>query len=89
MVEQGVYRHYKGGFYKLLGFCRIEAQGETGEIYVVYTRWGDDRYFWGNDNSTAESPWWCCPLSEWQDLHHVPTRTDEEKIVKRFTEVNE
>lgn len=26
-------RHYKGGLYRVTGFCRIEATGETGVLY--------------------------------------------------------
>lgn len=33
MVERGVYRHYKGGLYEVLGNA---VRTETGEKFVIY-----------------------------------------------------
>lgn len=33
MIEAGVWRHYKGGYYQVLG---VAAHSETGELMVVY-----------------------------------------------------
>ncbi len=75
MTPGSKWQHYKGGFYKLLGCCRLEA---TLVPHVVYKRWED-----GSDLGE----WWCRPLTEWSEKVHVLTATDEEKPVQRFTEV--
>ncbi len=75
MTPGSKWRHYKGGFYKLLGCCRLEA---TGEPCAVYKEWGD-----GDDHG----PWWCRPLAEWNEMVPVGTATNEPVKVRRFTEV--
>ncbi len=37
-------RHYKGGRYRVVGLCRIEASGETGVLYVSLD--GDMQVTW-------------------------------------------
>jgi hypothetical protein len=32
-VPVGTYRHYKGGMYSVIGYCK---DGETGEVCVLY-----------------------------------------------------
>ena len=37
-------RHYKGGLYRVVGFCRIEATLETGVLYCAQK--GDQDVIW-------------------------------------------
>ena len=39
-----ILRHYKGGLYRVTGFCRIEATLETGVLYVPLQ--GDEQVTW-------------------------------------------
>ena len=71
MTPGSKWRHFKGGLYKLLGGCRLEA---TGEPHVVYKAWED-----GDDFGA----WWVRPLADW---NWVIVQGDG-STVKRFTEV--
>jgi hypothetical protein len=46
-----IWRHYKGGEYRVTGWCRIEATNEVGVLYVPMS---DLKYL----------PW-CRPLRDW------------------------
>ena len=52
MVEKGVYRHYKGGLYEVLGNA---VHTETGEKLVIYRPVG------------VISKMWARPESMWND----------------------
>lgn len=42
-VPNGLYRHFKGGEYRVLGMA---THSETGEALVVYQALSDDRPLW-------------------------------------------
>lgn len=55
-MMSGIYRHYKGGFYQVLG---VAAHSETDERLVVYV----------SLNTTLPGPRLCVrPLSMWNQL---------------------
>jgi hypothetical protein len=51
-------RHYKGGLYRVIGFCRIEATLKTGVLYEACQ--GDEEVVWMR------------PLSEFSDIVTTP-----------------
>ncbi len=75
MTPGSKWRHYKGGIYKLLGCCRLEA---TLVPHVVYKLWED-----GDDHGV----WWSRPLSEWDEEVETMPSKDGINRVRRFTEV--
>lgn len=68
--EGSLYRHYKGGIYRLLHFAKIEA---TMQPVVVYQC--DDE---------SDGRIWVRPLSEWLDSVHTEGPGGVEVRVARF-----
>ena len=60
MVETGIYRHYKGGEYEVLGFA---VHSETLEDMVIY------RALYGERGT------WVRPLSMWEELIEINGKT--------------
>ena len=72
-VEGSLYRHYKGGIYRLLHHAKIEA---TMRPAVVYR--SDDE---------ADSRVWVRPLSEWLESVHTEGPGGVEVRVPRFAPI--
>ena len=68
-IPLGVYLHYKGNHYEVLGFAR---HSETLEDMVIY------KALYGEGGT------WVRPLSMWEDLIEIDSKT-----VKRFAFVGE
>jgi len=60
MVKKGIYRHYKGNFYKVVGTA---VHSESLEDMVIY------RALYG------ERGMWVRPASMWNELVHVDGKT--------------
>ncbi|MEJ7928549.1 DUF1653 domain-containing protein [Ramlibacter sp. AN1015] len=59
-------RHYKGGRYRVVGACRIEANGETGVLYRAAEATGAEA-------PVQEALAWMRPLREFFDLIDTPS----------------
>ncbi|MBI5138700.1 MAG: DUF1653 domain-containing protein [Candidatus Vogelbacteria bacterium] len=60
-VKPGIYRHYKGGLYKVHFVAR---HSETQDFFVVYEHMEEDR--------TPTGDYWVRPASMWDDVIHKP-----------------
>jgi len=49
-----VLRHYKGGLYRVVGLCRIEATLETGVLYQALQ--GDEEVVWMRPLAEFDNP---------------------------------
>jgi hypothetical protein len=84
----GIYRHYKGGHYRVLGVARHESNGSKMVIYHSYSVEHDlDRWMDGAD-------WVARPLNaedvraEDRDPFNEPVRIGSESQAPRFTKVS-
>ena len=75
LPPKGIYRHFKGGLYRLLYFAR---HSETDEIIVVYKALYD-----GGETPLGDGVW-VRPLSMWTE-----TVTRDGKTFPRFAYVGE
>ncbi len=73
-LKPGIYKHYKGGFYKVLGVARNENTQEEVVVYRSISR--------GLEN--GEGPLWVRPIDQFAELVDA-----KEKRVQRYTYVSE
>ncbi len=73
-LKPGIYKHYKGGFYKVIGIARHENTEEEMVVYRSISR--------GLEN--GEGPLWVRPIDQFTEIVEA-----KEKRVQRFTYVSE
>lgn len=72
-LKAGIYKHYKGGFYRLLGVARHETNHEEYVVYCEISR----------GLETGEGPLWIRPIHEFYEQVEFRGRT-----VSRFQYVS-
>jgi hypothetical protein len=76
-LKLGIYKHYKGGFYRVVGEARHE---NTGDILVVYRSIS-------RGIETGEGPMWVRPLDQFSEKVTITDRVGERQV-SRFTYVS-
>lgn len=71
-IDHNIYRHFKGGLYKVL---TVALHSETQEPMVVYV-------------SLQDGQSWVRPYSHWNEYVEVPQESGNTLRVRRFTKMD-